>query len=685
MRISKATGLTSALALALGLGGTATAAGPLPPADVSARTADGTAACNFLSRQPGVGGVDVAANARGDTIVSWTRNAGGGTQMVQASFRPAGGSFGPPQDIGVTEPCYLFAFAGATPDVALDAQGGAVIVFPALADGGDGAVRAAIKPAGGAFGAVVDLATGVPTLNNAPRVAINAAGTAVAVWSRRSGSNTVIQSSTRQPGGPFGPALTLSAAGADAQNPRVAVNDAGAAAATWARNDGTVDRVQARVRPAGQAAFASVRDLSGTGTAGQDARDPDVAVDPSGVATVAWARVVAEGTLVQSRFLTAAGGLSAGVDDVSDTDDDSVAPSLAVDASNTAVLVFRACPEAGGSCVVKGAARPAGGSFGAAQPISPPTDDNVFPRVAIDRAGTATAVFTPLTDQVQTLLTRRPPGGAFGAVQPISPAGGSSLLPALAADDEGNVLVGWAFRSSTPGDRWAAQVSAFDAAAPTLTALTVPSSGTLGQPVAMAATATDRWSPVSLSWAFGDGGTALGEAVTHTFGSPGAFAATVTAADGAGNASSDTRSILVTPPPPPPPPTRPAKKVIRSKVRVTWGVRGKEIFLLRLQVTGVPKGGKVELRCGRAEKCPFKRKASKKRRKGSITLFKELKPSQAERRKQRRFRAGQRLEVRITKKGFIGRVLRYDLKRDKIPSPKELCLPADAKQPRARC
>jgi hypothetical protein len=135
------------------------------------------------------------------------------------------------------------------------------------------------------------------------------------------------------------------------------------------------------------------------------------------------------------------------------------------------------------------------------------------------------------------------------------------------------------------------------------------------------------------------------------------------------------------PPPPPPPPT----PRIKSPVRVTWGVSGKRIFLLRLKITKVPKGGKAELRCGKAKKCPFKRKSSKKRRGGAITLFKEIKASQIAGKKQRAFRAGQRLELRITAPGFIGKVVRYELKKSKIPSGKELCLPLGAKKPRNRC
>ena len=143
-RLTNALGLL--LLLALAAPPAAPAAGSLPPVDLSAPTSGAATACGFLSSQPGIGGVDVASNAHGDSIVSWTRNNGGGTQMVQAAFRPAGGSFGAPQDIGLTRPCYFLGFGGATPDVDIDGQGNAVIVFPATAASGKIVARAALKP-----------------------------------------------------------------------------------------------------------------------------------------------------------------------------------------------------------------------------------------------------------------------------------------------------------------------------------------------------------------------------------------------------------------------------------------------------------------------------------------------------------------------------------------------------------
>jgi hypothetical protein len=191
----------------------------------------------------------------------------------------------------------------------------------------------------------------------------------------------------------------------------------------------------------------------------------------------------------------------------------------------------------------------------------------------------------------------------------------------------------------------------------------------------MAAATFDRVSPVSIAWGFGDGATASGGAVSHAFGTAGAFTVTVTATDAAGNATSATHPVLIAPG---------KKKRVRAKVKATWGVTSRRTFLLKLKILNVPKRGKAELRC-KGKKCPFKRVSSKKRRKGDITLFKEIKPTQVAGKKKRTFRPGQRLELRITKKAFIGQVVRYKLRRNKIPSGKQLCLPVGKKTPRKRC
>ena len=65
-------------------------------------------------------------------------------------------------------------------------------------------------------------------------------------------------------------------------------------------------------------------------------------------------------------------------------------------------------------------------------------------------------------------------------------------------------------------------------------------------------------------------------------------------------------------------------------------------------------------------------------------MFKEVKVSKVRGKKQRKFRAGQRLDLRITAKGFVGKVVRYDLKKSKVPKRKQRCLPPGVTKPR-RC
>jgi hypothetical protein len=47
----------------------------------------------------------------------------------------------------------------------------------------------------------------------------------------------------------------------------------------------------------------------------------------------------------------------------------------------------------------------------------------------------------------------------------------------------------------------------------------------------------------------------------------------------------------------------------------------------------------------------------------------------------RRFRAGQTLEVRITAPEHIGKVVRYRLRRGRIPDGRPLCLRPGARRP----
>ncbi len=79
--------------------------------------------------------------------------------------------------------------------------------------------------------------------------------------------------------------------------------------------------------------------------------------------------------------------------------------------------------------------------------------------------------------------------------------------------------------------------------------------------------------------------------------------------------------------------------------------------------------------------CPFKTKALKlaKQRRGARNAIASLAT------KQRRFRAGQTVEVSVSAPGFNTKVARMPLKLDEVPRIQSLCAVPGSKTPRRSC
>jgi hypothetical protein len=120
-------------------------------------------------------------------------------------------------------------------------------------------------------------------------------------------------------------------------------------------------------------------------------------------------------------------------------------------------------------------------------------------------------------------------------------------------------------------------------------------------------------------------------------------------------------------PTPTPTPTPPKPKTITSTVAYNWSVRGSTLTLRQLLVRSVPTGATVEITCS-GKKCPFKSKKVKRGSKTSVDLLKALG-------KKKTFRASQTLEIRISASGFNSKVLRFTLKKSKLPTGVAYCIP----------
>jgi hypothetical protein len=476
-----------------------------------------------------------AMDSSGDVTAVWYRNDGA-NNIVQASVRQAGGAFGTPVDLSQTG---VDAFG---PRVAMDPAGDAVAVWFRGA-----VIQAAARPAGGSFGAAVDVSA-VGGNASFPQIAIDDAGEAVAVWYRFDGANNVAQAAIRLPtNGVWQTPVDLSAPGKDAVNATVAMDPAGDAVAVWQRNDGSNQIVQGSYRPAG-GDFGAPVDLS---AAGQNALRPQVAMDTAGDAVVVWHRSNGTNTIVQASVRTAGGSFSAPVD-LSAPGQDADAAQVAMDPGGDAIAIWERSN--GTNQIVQASVRPAGANFGAPTDVSLSSQSSDGPQIAMDQAGDATAVWrcSSCSSTVVGGTYRPATSGIWQTPIDLSVSGQSANSQELAMDQAGDATAVWLRLN---GANFIAQAAGFDFTGPQLAqlgGLAIPASGTEGRPVAFAVSPLDVWSGATTgSWDFGDGQAASGTSVSHTYAAAGRYRVVVTSTDAVGNSSTSTGSITIAPSPTP--------------------------------------------------------------------------------------------------------------------------------------
>ena len=229
-----------------------------------------------ISRAP-----EVATDASGDSVITWVHEDG-----ARRRQRRRAGAHDDPQRLARRPSPTLSEPAGRafSPDVASDADGDTTFVWLRF-DGTRDHVQGRVMTAAGALGAVFNLTSTGPSAVD-PRVASDDTGDAVFVWERFDAPTDRIQARTRT-AGVLGAVVQVSAVGGEAFSPQVASDATGDSVITWLRFDGVNDRVQARpITAAG--AFGATSDLS---AAGADAETPQVAIaKTTGDAVATWER-----------------------------------------------------------------------------------------------------------------------------------------------------------------------------------------------------------------------------------------------------------------------------------------------------------------------------------------------------------------------------------------------------------
>ena len=470
----------------------------------------------------------VAVDPAGDALAVWSRSNGTNT-IVEAASRQAGGAWSSSLALSAS------AQNAHSPQVAIDAAGEALAVWTRY-DGSNTIVEGSSAQIGGAWRGPTQLSAPGQSAE-APQVAVDPAGDVLAVWSRSNGTNTIVEAASRQAGGAWSSSLALSASAQNAHSPQVAIDAAGEALAVWTRYDGSNTIVEGSSAQIG-GAWRGPTQLSAPG---QSAEAPQVAVDPAGDALAVWSRSNGTNTIVEAASRQAGGAWSSSLA-LSASAQNAYSPQVAIDAAGEALAVWTRYD--GSNTIVEGSSAQIGGAWRGPTQLSAPGQSAEAPQVAVDPAGDALAVWSR-SNGTNTIVeaASRQAGGAWAAPVALSSLGRSASALAIGADSWGDALASW---QQLDGAHAVIEAAAADAAGPQLRSLVIPTVGTVHQPVSFSVSPFDVWTPIAgTTWNFGDGASVPGTSARHGYARPGVYEASVTSVDAIGNATRQQEAITI--------------------------------------------------------------------------------------------------------------------------------------------
>ena len=283
-----------------------------------------------------------------------------------------------------------------------------------------------------------DLSTG-GEMASGPDAAVSGAGVTTVVWSARSGSEFKVFARRVSVTGVRSATMQLSASGADALAPQVALAPDGTATVVWTRWDGTAFRIQERRISSSGTPAEATRTLSASG---QNAFDPQVDVATSGEATVVWKWFDGAHYLVQERRVAPNGTAETATQTLSLSGQDAVEPHLEVGGDGTATVVWARFD--GTSTIVQERRVRPDRTLTAILNLSAAGRNAVEPQVALGPKGEATVVWDRFDGTNWVIQRQRltAAGALEGGAVDVS-EGGKSAEPQVAIDGGGKATVVW--------------------------------------------------------------------------------------------------------------------------------------------------------------------------------------------------------------------------------------------------
>jgi hypothetical protein len=170
------------------------------------------------------------------------------------------------------------------------------------------------------------------------------------------------------------------------------------------------------------------------------AERPQLAVDPSGTATVVWAQIGVQDVAIHARRVGPGGALGPILDVA--LEEEGGSPDVAVDAAGNAWVVWSG--RDGGEAVARARRITSAGALEAVKTLSAPGETGFGPAVGVDANGTATVVWTRYENPDFRLQARTvSAGGVLGPIDDVSTDSRANVRPDLAVAASGAAVVVW--------------------------------------------------------------------------------------------------------------------------------------------------------------------------------------------------------------------------------------------------
>jgi hypothetical protein len=469
-----------------------------------------------------------AVDASGNAIVGWQA---GSPSIIQAARH----AIGTPGFSALPNVSPTTGFDATSPVVVLNRSGTGLAAWVQTRSLMANDMEIDILPllANGTTGGLTKIGSAGTSPSNIT-AAINARGDAVVAW--QEGAARVAGVTRQGVSGAFTDATTPDVLDPVGTNPVAAIDDAGNAIVVMEYNTGVVQGISAARHPPGGAwQRETLSDSSHPYT------DPAVGSNPSGTMVVAFKK---DGGIVSAVTGTVAAGWGATptVKPLSTSSDTVNHGPLASVAASGAATVGWATASA-----IQTSSRPAGGSFpgpGAVSsiPVGTPDDFGLGGNARGDVVISWSTFDTQFMQNVVRAAVRPAGAPSFGAPKVVSNTRAYGSKPLIALDEQGDAVLAY---PEGPTQTGGVDITVFDASAPQMT-VAGPSTVLVKTGASFRGSVTDAFSPFATKWSFGDGGSATGASVSHTFTRTGRFTVTLTATDTAGNATSKSLTVTVT-------------------------------------------------------------------------------------------------------------------------------------------